>query len=756
MSLTGGFDIVLEIADASLTETCAGLHARGALTHRHVHPYGGEIFDLVFDAPALSAAPPQADGRARVVVAVRAVVRGRDAGDPAQLGRGGVADLTLRARLDPSAAAGAVLAAGDVLSVDWSETTAADVSVHTSDSGFPADATAAILDMLQNQAATVVPLGALAAIGTRAAVPATVALSAGGDAFALGLDLGGTGGSAAQIDGVVTADWAIALDAQFVLTRVYDSLSAALGGLPPPNGTASVVLQDGRICVLPTTFGCAATARQQIQLRKLELALVNGKLTATGSLAQVVFGPLGFELDADWSADVLLQVDSTGAIRAAVQNVVVQLTGLASLVDSFAAGRIAAAVEAAVAASLQAGLGGPGALDFLDGLIGGLGATSGATLRATSVDVRSDGIAIHGVVDGSAVAAPPVAGLSALPSLAAPLELLLTAGASWAPGRELAGIAFGPGDGAAIATTGDGTRLATTHAYSSAGGYTAMVTATDGSGAASTSSLSVEVGTLRIGIVSATADRTSAPGWQICGASGQTATFSVVVTASGVRLAGVAVSVSGGAWSESGTTDARGAAQFVLAVDQVTSSPAPGGTPPAFGLGGFDVDASATGWIGDRTRVWIVDCGAIGALRIQAQKLKDEWIARLEGYAALEQIRQQLGLTPTLPGPAVVTPDGLNLVAPPPPRDPRLNDAAAIGAVIATLEQLTTLLSVAPGEPLVYQLLGLAPGADPAVTLKRLTSLWAGVDRAARGYQVAYGDGPPGERGRQEPSDTAS
>ncbi len=28
MSLTGGFDIVLEIADTSLTETCAGLHAR--------------------------------------------------------------------------------------------------------------------------------------------------------------------------------------------------------------------------------------------------------------------------------------------------------------------------------------------------------------------------------------------------------------------------------------------------------------------------------------------------------------------------------------------------------------------------------------------------------------------------------------------------------------------------------------------------------------------------------------------------------
>jgi hypothetical protein len=746
MSLTGGFDIVLEIADTSLTETCAGLHARGGLTHRIVHPYGGELFDLVFDAPVLSAAAPQADGRARVVVAVRAVVRARDAADPAQLGRGGVADLTLRARLDPSTAAGAALAAGDVLSVDWSETTAADVSVHTSDSGFSSDATAAILDLLQNDAATVVPLGSLASIGTRAAVPATVALPAGGNAFVVGLDLSGTGGSTAQIDGVLTADWAIALDVEFVLTRVYDSLSAALGALPPPNGTASVVLQDGRICVLPTTFGCAATARQQIQLRRLELELATGKMTATGSLAQVVFGPLGFELDADWSADVVLQVDAAGTIGAAVQNVVVQLTGLASLVDSFAAGQIGAAVEATVAASLKAGLGGPGALDFLDGLIGGLGETSGATLRATSVDVRSDGIEIHGVVDGRAPGVPPVAGLSALPSLATPLELLLTAGASWAPGGELAGIAFAPGDGAAIATTGDGTRLATTHAYPSAGGYTATVTATDGSAAASTSSRSVEVGTLRIGIVSATADQTGAPGWQICGASGQTTTFSVVVTASGVRLAGVAVSVSGGTWSASGTTDVRGAAQFVLAVDQVTSSPASGGAPPAFALGGFDVEASATGWIGDRTRVWIVNCGAIGALRAQAQKLKDEWIARLEGYAALAQIRQQLGLTPVLPGPGVVTPDGLNLVAPPPPRDPRLNDAAAIGAVLATLEQVTTLLSVAPGEPLVNQLLGLTPGSEPEVTLKRLTSLWAGLDRAASNYQSAYGDGPPGER----------
>ena len=755
MSLTGGFDVVLEVADASLTETCAGLHARGALTHRHAYSYGGEIFDLTFDAPALSAAPAQADGRARVVVAVRAVVRARDAADPAQLGRGGVAALTLRARLDPSTAAGSALAAGDVLSVDWSETTAADISVHTSDGGFSADATAAILDMLQSDASAVLPLGPLAAIGTRGAVPATVATLGGGNAFAVGLDLSGTGGSTAQIDGVLTADWAIGLGADYVRARVLDSLSAALGGLPAPTGTASVVLQDGTICVLPTPFGCAGTARQQVQLRSLDLALVSGKLTASGSLAQVVFGPLGFELDANWSADLVLQVDASGAIRAAVQNVVVQLTGLASFVDALAAGRIAAAVEAAVAASLQAGLGGAGALDFLDGLIGGLGTTSGATLRATSVEVRSDGIAIHGVVDGRPAAVPPVAGRSALPSLDAPLELLLTAGASWAPGGELASIAFAPGDGAVISTTGDTTRLATTHAYPSAGQYTATVTVTDGSGAVSTSSLSVEVGTLRIGIVSLTADQTSAPGWQICGAPGQTTTFSVVVTASGVRLAGVGISVSGDGWSESGTTDARGVVQFVLQVDQVTSSPAPGGTPPAFALGGFDVAASATGWIGDRTRVWIINCGAIGALRIEAQKLKDEWIARLEGYAALEQIRQQLGLTPTLPGPGDVTPDGLNLVLTPPPRDPRLNDAAAIGGVLATLEQITTLLTVAPGEPLVNQVLGLAPGAEPAATLKRLTSLWAGLDRAARDYQTSYGDRPPGERRRQGPSDTA-
>ena len=421
------------LADGDLRRT-----ARAGWAHpRIVHPYGGELFDLVFDAPVLSAAAPQADGRARIVVAVRAVVRARAAADPAQLGRGGVVDLTLRARLDPSTAAGAALAAGDVLSVDWSETTAADVSVHTSDSGFSADATAAILDLLQNNAATVVPLGSLASIGTRAAVPATVALPAGGNAFVVGLDLSGTGGSTAQIDGVLTADWAIALDVEFVLTRVYDSLSAALGALPPPNGTASVVLQDGRICVLPTSLGCAATARQQIQLRRLELELATGKIAATGSLAQVVFGPLGFELDADWSADVVLQVDGAGTIEAAVQNVVVQLTGLASLVDTFAAGHVGAAVEAAVAASLQAGLGGPGALDFLDGLIGGLGATSAATLRATSVDVGSDGIEIQGVVDGRAAGVPPVAGLSALPSLATPLELLLTAAPRGPPAASL-------------------------------------------------------------------------------------------------------------------------------------------------------------------------------------------------------------------------------------------------------------------------------------------------------------------------------
>ena len=48
MTLTGGFDVVLQTTDSSLTNTCARLHAQGHLSHRVSRSSGSEVFDVVF------------------------------------------------------------------------------------------------------------------------------------------------------------------------------------------------------------------------------------------------------------------------------------------------------------------------------------------------------------------------------------------------------------------------------------------------------------------------------------------------------------------------------------------------------------------------------------------------------------------------------------------------------------------------------------------------------------------------------------
>ncbi len=461
----------------------------------------------MFDAPVLSAAAPQADGRARVVVAVRAVVRARDAADPAQLGRGGVVDLTLRARLDPSTAAGAVLAAGDVLSVDWSETTAADVSVHTSDSGFSADATAAILDLLQNNAATVVPLGSLASIGTRAAVPATVALPAGGNAFVARPRPERHG----WLDG---ADrW-----------RAHRRLGDCSGRR---------VRAHARIRLSVGCAGCPAAAERHCvrgpagweDLRFADLTRVRGDGSPADPAAQARARAGDREDDGD-------RVARSGRLRPTRVRARRRLVGRRRAPGRRRRHYRGCSPERGCPAhrprvtrrhlrrwprwSRRRSRG--RRFPPSGSRRSGCARFPGRPDRRARRDLRCDA-SRHLCRRGQRRDRDPrrrrwagcwrAAGCGAFGAAIArhPSQLLLTAGASWAPGGELAGIAFAPGDGASIATTGDGTRLATTHAYSSAGGYTAMATATDGSAAASTSSLSVEVGTLRIGIVSATADQ---------------------------------------------------------------------------------------------------------------------------------------------------------------------------------------------------------------------------------------------------------
>jgi hypothetical protein len=152
------------------------------------------------------------------------------------------------------------------------------------------------------------------------------------------------------------------------------------------------------------------------------------------------------------------------------------------------------------------------------------------------------------------------------------------------------------------------------------------------------------------------------------------------------------------------------------------------------------VVASAPGWAGATRRAWIVDCAAFAALREDALRARERWVARLAAYAELARIRAALDRGPVLPPgePSLSRPQILEkLVA---QQDPRYIDAAAIGASIAMLEQLSTRLALTPGDPFVHQLLGGGKALAGTAAAKRLDALWAEVDAAARKFERDYGE----------------
>src|SRR5262249_34150438 len=147
VTLTGGFDLTLQISDGALTRAGARLHAQQLLSHRSLRTRGGELFDIVFGPPMIAAAAPHVDGRARVTARTRLLVRARAVDDPSSAGRAAIAETVFRVRLDPTAASWAQIDIDDRLRVDWSESTAGDITLVRADAGFEGDVRAAILEM---------------------------------------------------------------------------------------------------------------------------------------------------------------------------------------------------------------------------------------------------------------------------------------------------------------------------------------------------------------------------------------------------------------------------------------------------------------------------------------------------------------------------------------------------------------------------------------------------------------------------------
>ena len=687
---------------------------------------------------------PQADGLTRVVAQTRAIVRARPSDEPSTAGRSAVAEIAFRARFEPSVPVGDQLSVDDIIPIDWSETGAPDIVVRTNDVGFDNDVRTAMLDLMTD--AAFIPIGALISIGARGAVVCTVPRMGTTASVTLALDMGSGGGSATAIDNVLQNDWAIGLGRDFIVARLVEALTTRFGAMPPPLGADPVEVDVRSICLLQGLYGCVVSAIRRILLERLEIDLAPGRLVLQGRLTQVTDYPGYPEVAADWSTDITFDVDTSGVVRPQVGTPTVTLSGpLAGFVDFLSGGQFEQAVKDAIISVLQPSISELGPLEALDALIGSLASTGSMLLRPVAVDVRADGIVLHGVVDARPQQAAPVASATVLAQPANARAVLLGAAGSWSPGGDIAEVRWEPGDAALISNAGIDCRLAVEHVYADAGVYTACLEITDAGGRVSRQCERVEVGILRHRLVSPqSSERSSA--WEVCAEPGGTVSVDVAVTGTQTNIPGVNVTVTGGNWSKTARTDAAGIAKIDVDVDVVRASPAPGGSAPLFSFGGVDVEVAAPNWVGGRSRVWLVDCAARGAFVQEALETRERWLERLAGYSELDRIRDELHRTPTLPTePGVPTvPPGMDGV----PydrsglRDPRYAEAAGIGAKLALLDQLTTFVAYGSSDRFALQFLGLGENADPDAALERLADLWSQLGRAGKDFQREYRELP--------------
>jgi PKD domain-containing protein len=737
MTLTGGFDLVISIADAVFTRITARLHAAGQLSHRNL---GGlptdtgrfaaalgaganDLFDFVFGTPVIVTAPPQGDGQARVTARTRAIVRARPSASPSTLGAGGIADISFRARFDASKLSQPI-AANDALSVDWAETSAGDVVVTSADRGFEEAVRTYVLQVMTRDMSVKVPLTPFATLGAQKVVPCTLPQAGGGATFATAVQVAGGGGSTAMIENVLRDDWAIGLSRDLMLSLLIKAMAAKFGGaLPRPYGPAPVTLDQRTICLFDTPFGCAATATRRVLLNRLVIDFLPGAVLVQGTLGVAVDGLLGFEVDADWSTMVTLSVDNSGTIRAEVGPIAIALEGaLAALANLISGGQLESTISDSVESALSATLNQGGPADWLRGFIGSLASqTGGGGLRPVAVDVRSDGLVIHGAIDVPLPQNSPVASLSLVASPSNPRDLLLSAANSWSPGSNIASLNWRFGDGASITANGTDCRLAVEHTYAQNGIYRACLEITDDAGRVSQSCTTNLVGGLNVAVSVPSAVRHAPAGGHSSSKEDRPIEMVVSVSAAGAPISGTTVVVhDASSKSAEITTDSSGRARVTVERDRVRKH-VKGELAKPLSIGSVEIKVSGTGLEGHKQHVWLPDNAAIAHVTQRATHLRKnalDSLAKLQGLSANRHLLDQTGgsaksLTSQQAGKQAQT--------------PRNAESSQIGAAFALMDQITNHLVLWPQDPFLFQVLGLPQEAGADATVERLKLLWGEV-----------------------------
>jgi PKD domain len=527
--VTDAFDIVIQVREEVIQQILQAQHRAELLRHRYVRVYQDKRIELLLNSPTLLlVTDPQPDQLARVRMTSRIHYRSRDLATAGDLGTTAAADVTVRAALRLSTGDPGQLVDTASLNVDWQETGHQDIVVHGVVASDANEVRDALLDFIRDYRGGRYVIPSIGSPGQRVGSLAFrfLAGSNGMRVLVVGMNVGNVvKGDKTGIQQVfVQQDWAMALSNDFMLREIRDSLRNHFGNrLPPPHGSTPVQVSDQEVCTLPGPFGnCIDHSRQRVFVDHLDVSLQTGAIVFTGRLRVTTSAFYVPDIGANFTVPVTLSIETNQSLQISVGRTEVDVTGVFADIANFLSGGaietiIKNGVQSALQTSLQQGqISGFFSSELLN-QFASLGGTAdlGITSRATSVEIRSDALIMHGEVTVMNRSAQPHAAFVSLRPENALTRRILHAGPSWAPGGRITEYHWDFGDGQSERSAGDTTRFVTEHDYQP-GVYNTCLTVSDDLGRTRTACVSLATATLSLRHTPVQYEEHTLSPWHVC------------------------------------------------------------------------------------------------------------------------------------------------------------------------------------------------------------------------------------------------
>ncbi len=706
--LTGDFDYVLEVQQQVISSIVQAMHRENVFRHRYMRYHNGKAVELQIGAPTVSL-DSGAYPENRAWVTSRVYYHSRPINNPSDIGINAVADVRAAASFALSTGNPGLLTREAALISDWSNTAIDIVTVYGATSDVENEVRGAILEFINDDAGgafTIPPFGdsggAIGSVGFRF-------LNSGSPVLTVGLNsTSQVKGSTSELTQVfVQQDFALAISGDYLMGMIISAIRSSFGGnLPPPNGPNSVEVWVGKVCTISTPFGCWAHATQHVILDALNIALAQGQISVSGRVTIHTDAWYVPEVIADFTLPITLSVGADQSIQVNVGEATVSLEEWWAQIANFLSGNnLASAIATGVQSAVQSGSQGQFSTILSPDALGRLGSLGSTTLIqvnpvANAVEIRTDGIIIHGSVNiGNRFGGLQVSFADILvPGF--PNRHLLHAGNSWAPGSIIDTYSWDFGDGQTAVFSGQNAQFVAQHDYSPSANCNPCLSATDAYGSVVTV-CKFASGTLVLHKVPEII-RGNPSEWDVClKIAPFVAEFYVLLGDQPVSDATITVSGQAG-WQVSGNTDSSGRVRLILDPKKFFSFDGGGDGP--FSESYVTTTAHKSGFVPVSRDLTMLNCVILNKFGELASHHFEDMQNKIHD---LERLRK-LTLKSTSSMPTVIA-------------DPVVQKAAEVSAAFDAGMRVFQLVEAGLGGSLIATLLGMDPKKNlPEQIIQRL------------------------------------